>query len=211
MKTRGRNAEPSEGHEEEEVAPAEDLMREHGVLNRTLLIYDDGVRRIETRRDFRRDVLHEVAGIVRRFIEEYHERLEENFLFPRFVQARRLVGLVEVLQLQHARGRTVTDEIERLTAPGHQRRADRSALVRAMRLFIRMYRPHEAREDTVLFPAFHEIVSPDEYRRLGEMFEDEEHERFGPRGFEAVVDEVAGLEREVGLYELDRFTPPASG
>ncbi|AHF17361.1 hypothetical protein NIASO_06125 [Niabella soli DSM 19437] len=30
-----------------------------------------------------------------------------------------------------------------------------------------MYRPHEAREDTVLFPAFRKIVSRHEYDSLG--------------------------------------------
>src|SRR5207237_5266049 len=34
--------------------------------------------------------------------------------------------------------------------------------------FIRMYNPHEAREDTVLFPAFRKIVSPHEFDALGE-------------------------------------------
>lgn len=31
----------------EDVAPAEDLMREHGVLNRVLLVYDEAARRLE--------------------------------------------------------------------------------------------------------------------------------------------------------------------
>src|ERR1700758_346024 len=35
--------------EEEEVAPAEDLMREHGVLNRVLLIYEEALRRLDAR------------------------------------------------------------------------------------------------------------------------------------------------------------------
>jgi hypothetical protein len=34
-----------------------------------------------------------------------------------------------------------------------------------------MYRPHEAREDTVLFPALREIVSEQEFGALGEDFE----------------------------------------
>src|SRR5947209_2159498 len=33
----------------EEVAAAEDLMREHGVLNRVLLIYEEGLRRLRGR------------------------------------------------------------------------------------------------------------------------------------------------------------------
>ena len=36
--------------------------------------------------------------------------------------------------------------------------------------FVRMYEPHEAREDTVLFPQFRKIVSKHEYDALGEEF-----------------------------------------
>lgn len=66
---------PEEG---EEVSPAEDLMREHGVLDRVLLVYDEAVRRLEGGRELDPAVLTGSAGIVRRFIEDYHEKLEEN-------------------------------------------------------------------------------------------------------------------------------------
>jgi hypothetical protein len=72
-----------------------------------------------------------------------------------------------------------------------------------------MYRPHEAREDTVLFPALHQILKPMEYDALGDEFEDKERELFGSDGFEKVVDEIAGLEKKLGIYELSAFTPPA--
>ena len=36
---------------EAEVSAPEDLMREHGVLNRILLIYDEGVRRLRAKED----------------------------------------------------------------------------------------------------------------------------------------------------------------
>jgi hemerythrin-like domain-containing protein len=192
---------------EEEVAPGEDLMREHGVLNRILLIYEEVGRRIATREPFPRDTLATAAGIVRRFIEDYHEKLEEDHLFPRFEQAGRLVDLVTVLRTQHQRGRAVTDAIVDLATapPGH---GTPDLLRNSLRLFIRMYRPHEAREDTVLFPALREIVGHDEYESLGEAFEDQEHRLFGARGFEGVVDQVAQLERMLGIYELSQFTPP---
>jgi hemerythrin-like domain-containing protein len=70
-----------------------------------------------------------------------------------------------------------------------------------------MYRPHEAREDTVLFPAFHGIVSKNEYDSLGEEFEKKEDELFGEEGFFKVLDQVAALEKKLGIYDLSRFTP----
>jgi hypothetical protein len=70
-----------------------------------------------------------------------------------------------------------------------------------------MYRPHEAREDTVLFPAFRGIVSAHEYASLGEDFEKKEHQLFGKEGFEGIVEKVATIEKELGIYDLAKFTP----
>lgn len=195
--------------EEEEVAPAEDLMREHGVLNRVLLIYEEFGRRLcGSKPDFDPALLASSAGIIRHFIEDYHEKLEENYLFPRFEKAGRLVDLVAVLRQQHGAGRKVTERILALAAPATLRSEDqRRQLGEELAGFIRMYRPHETREDTVLFPAFHEIVSPHEYAALGEEFEDKEHEMFGAEGFEGVVAQVAGIEKKLGIYDLSQFTP----
>jgi hypothetical protein len=69
------------------------------------------------------------------------------------------------------------------------------------------YNPHEAREDTVLFPAFRGIVSAHEFDSLGEDFEKKEDELFGDDGFEKMVDKVAQIEKNLGIYELAQFTP----
>jgi hemerythrin-like domain-containing protein len=47
-------------------------------------------------------------------------------------------------------------------------------LSRSLRRFIRMYRPHESREDTVLFPAIRSLMTPKQYEDLGDQFEDSE-------------------------------------
>ena len=46
---------------------------------------------------------------------------------------------------------------------------------------------------------------------MGEAFEEKEHRLFGKEGFEKIVAEVASLEKELGIYELSRFTPRAPG
>ncbi len=70
-----------------------------------------------------------------------------------------------------------------------------------------MYRPHEAREDTVLFPALHEIVSKHEYDALGEEFDKIEQKTFGGDGFDMAVAQVTVLEKRFGIYDLNQFTP----
>lgn len=192
----------------EEVSPVEDLMREHGVLDRILLIYDEILwRRLPKNADFPPEVLSKSADLVRRFIEDYHEKLEEDYLFPRFEKAGKLTDLVQVLRTQHKAGRQLTDSIKNLaTLDAIKSSAEREKLNNALRLFTRMYRPHAAREDTVLFPVLRSLVSPHEYAALGEEFEDKEHALFGKEGFEGIVAEVSELERKLGLDDLAVFT-----
>src|SRR5437667_6359017 len=181
--------------EEEEVSPAEDLMREHGVLKRVLLIYEEAMRRMMANQDLPVETVADSAKIIRNFIEDYHEKLEENFLFPRFEKAGTLTDLVRTLRDQHAAGRRVTDLTLALAKQSTIKNAgERTQLADSLRQFIRMYNPHEAREDTVLFPAFRKIVSANEYASLGE-------------DFEKMVDKVTNIEKTLGIYELAQFTP----
>ncbi len=192
---------------EEQVAPGEDLMREHGVLRRVMLLYDEGIRRLDARQELPLDALSAGAGIVRRVIEEYHEKLEEDFLFPRFEKAGKLTELVAVLRTQHRAGRDVTAAVLKLAKGPIRTDADRQQLAGRLRAFTRMYRPHAAREDTVLFPAFHDLVGQKAYVELGEQFEEREKRVLGESGFEGAVKEVAKLETALGIHDLARFTP----
>ena len=139
--------------------------------------------------------------------EDYHEKLEEEFLFPRFHRSNTLVDLVDVLRAQHEAARRLTDLTLHAANEAMASPDDRKRLAQWLRTFVRMYGPHEAREDTVLFPALRRIVTPNEYDSLGEEFEKKEHELFGEKGFEKMVDRVAGIEKKLGIYDLAKFTP----
>lgn len=207
--TRTARGEPStaggDDQAEAEVTPGEDLMQEHGVIARIGLIYDESVRRIEAGASTDANVfavVGDAARIVRRFVEDYHEKLEEQFVFPRLQKAQREVELVAILLRQHERGRELTDEILRTASA-----AAGPELAQRLRSFVRMYRPHAAREDTVLFPAFREVVGRKAYRELGEQFEAREHTLLGKSGFRDTVAQVAKIESALGIADLASFTP----
>jgi hemerythrin-like domain-containing protein len=203
-----RRTPQAEEEDEDEVAPPEDLMREHGVLKRVLLVYEEAIRRIDAKQDLPPDAVRDSAQIIRTFIEDYHEKLEEDFLFPRFEKAGRLTDLTKVLRAQHLAGRQVTEHITQLaTAQALKDLHSASMLKELMHQFVRMYAPHEAREDTVLFPALRTVVSKQEFGALGEDFEKKEHQLFGEDGFEKMVDRVASIEKVLGIYDLAQFTP----
>jgi hemerythrin-like domain-containing protein len=205
---RGATAETKSAEKMADVSPPEDLMREHGVLKRILLIYEEAGRRLEANQDLPPETIAESAKIVREFVEDYHEKLEEDFLFPRFKKANKLVDLVDVLLQQHQGGRRLTDITMQFATNQELKNPDaRRKLADSMRQFIRMYSPHEAREDTVLFPAFRSIVTPHEFDSLGEDFEKKEDALFGEDGFGKIVDQVSEIEKKLGIYELAQFTP----
>ena len=202
----GHNFIAEEKGGDEDVSTNEDLMREHGILKRVLIAYDEIIRRIRANQDFPPAAVTDGATIIRKFIEDYHEKLEEDHLFPRFRQAHKLEDLVTVLYAQHRAGRRITARV--LAAAGSLRsKENRLKLADDLEAFNRMYSPHEAREDTVLFPALHKIVTPHEYDAMGEQFEKIERQTFGGDGFDIYLDKVAALEKQLGIYDLSQFTP----
>src|SRR5512133_666641 len=190
----------------EEVTPPEDLMREHGIIRRIMIIYETCRSRILNNEQVDPAVLMNSAQIIRKFIEEYHEKLEENYLFPAFDSSNKLTDLVRTLKAQHKAGRTITDQILKFAESARGPQSDQKTnLVSLLDNFNIMYRAHAAREDTVLFPAIRQIMSGKEFRDLGEVFEDQEKSSFGNNGFENTVIKVADIEKCLGIYELEKY------
>lgn len=190
------------------VTAPEDLMKEHGVLNRCLLIYEEGMRRLHEGEEVSPNVFNHTAALVKKFVEEYHEKNEEKYIFPVFEKHGKLVDLVDTLKTQHKAGRKVTAEILQLSQSASFREtANRERILTLCQTFIRMYRPHEAREDTVLFPALRTILTPGQVAALGDRMEEDEHKVLGDAGFEKSVAQVEAIEKHLGIYELKQFTP----
>src|SRR5207249_2170285 len=125
-----------------------------------------------------------------------------------FEQHKKLVDLVDTLKTQHRAGRTLTARILQCSTPEQFRSQDNQiTLVTAVQGFIRMYRPHESREDTVLFPALRTLLTPKQVEDLGDRMEEEEHKVLGEKGFEKSVAELADIEKHLGIYDLKQFTP----
>jgi len=209
--TLGRPAKAKEnaeevGKEETQVSAPEDLMREHDVLHRILLIYDRIITTQAPPAQWPVKTLTESARLVETFIEEYHQKLEENYVFPAFEKAGRLTDLTAVLRKQHDAGTRLTQAIlkdaDQLKEP-----ADADRLTRHVNEYIRMYQPHSAREGSVLFVALRTVVPAKAYEEMGDHFEEIEHKKFGESGFEGVVNQVAAMEKTLGIYDLSQFTP----
>jgi hemerythrin-like domain-containing protein len=190
------------------IPPDDDLMREHGVLKRVLLCYREMIARVQAGGPLDAQDLHDAALIIHDYIEGFHEGLEEGYVFPRLVRAGRLTSTVTTLLVQHARGRVITQFLlGAATAKGVASPDTAARLAAAMQAFDRMYEPHEAREDTVVFPAFRQILPAAELTELGQHFADLQDQEFGTDEFAAAVARVASIEQNLGIYDLAQFTP----
>jgi hemerythrin-like domain-containing protein len=208
-KTRAPRARPKS--EEKATGAVEDLMREHGVLRRCILVYREsaGPLRIEPE-DVDASALNDTAKLFRSFGEDYHEKkLEEAHIFPR---VRRAVAGAEasvaVLMAQHARGREITEYVLSVTGGAHVSVADAEMLARAFDAFDVMYANHTAREDTIVFPAWKDQLSPAELAEMSNLFETIERAEFGGDGFDDAVKRIAVIEEKLGLRNLAQFTAP---
>ena len=202
--------EPEKKNKEPEVTPTEDLMREHGLLRRALLIYETCSARLHRKQSVDAAVVHNTASIIRKFVEQYHEKMEEDYLFPRFRKANREVELVNTLLQQHLVGRGITDKVLSMTTAPVKDANAQQALAHQLDWFLYLYRPHAAREDTILFPALHHIVTEKEYDLMGDQFEDIEHKQIGEHGFEDMLGRIAESEKKLDIYDLAQFSkePP---
>jgi hemerythrin-like domain-containing protein len=204
--------EKASGEKEPEVTATEDLMREHGVIRRALLVYSEVVPKLRQNAGaVDAAALQQTAKLFRTFGEDYHERmLEEQHIFPLIrKQGAELKRYADILTAQHQRGREVTDYVLAVTSSGKISSAHAEPLAKVFETFVLMYQNHAAREDTIVFPAWKKNFTDKQLDEVGDQFEDIEHKMFGKDGFEDAEKKISSIEASLGFADLAQFTSPA--
>jgi len=197
--------------EEPEVTATEDLMREHGVIRRALLVYVEVVPKLrQNAAAIDAAALQRTAKLFRTFAEDYHERmLEEQHIFPTVRKmGPELARYADVLIEQHNRGREITEYVLAVTNGPKISTGHAEPLARAFEGLDRMYENHAAREDTIVFPAWKKNFSNKQLDELSDQFEEIEHKMFGKDGFEDAEKTISGIESTLGFADLAQFTAP---
>lgn len=194
-----------------EVTATEDLMREHGVLRRALLVYAETIPKLRAdSSSVSPAALQNTARLFRAFGEDYHEKkLEEAYIFPAVKKAGGAAGaLPDILVTQHNRGREITEYILGVTASGKIGATNAESLAQALVGFVRMYEHHAALEDTIVFPTWKTTLTEEQLDEMGDKFEEIEQQQFGKDGYEDAVKQIGDIERTLGLSDLAQFTAP---
>jgi hemerythrin-like domain-containing protein len=200
-----------EEKKEVEVTATEDLMREHGILRRALLVYSAASIKLRGNSSaIPPDALQKTAKLFRAFGEEYHEKkLEEAYIFPAVKKAGGEAGIyADILVAQHNRGREITDYVIGVTQGAKLGATSPEPLAKALEAFVLMYRNHAAREDTIVFPAWKQTLTAQQLDEMSEKFEDIEHQQFGEDGFDDAVKQISAIENSLGLADIAQFTAP---
>jgi hemerythrin-like domain-containing protein len=204
-------ASAKDNEKEPEVTATEDLMREHGVIRRALLVYFESVPKLrQSPSSLDPAALHRTAELFRTFGEDYHERmLEEQHIFPVVrKQGGALQKYADILIAQHNRGREITDYVLAVTNGPKISAAHAEPLAKVFESFVLMYPNHAAREDTIVFPAWKKNFSNQQLDEISDQFEDIEHKMFGKDGFEDAEKKLANIVTALGFSDLAQFTPP---
>lgn len=187
------------------ASPGEALMTEHGVLKRVLLAYRAASGQLATGTTPPTGAVTDAAQIIADYVESFHEGLEEAYVFPRVQHTN--ATLVRTLLTQHDKGRHLTAAI--LAAAGAdltQTRAKES-LKGFLDAFVRMYEPHEAWEDTVIYPALRAQTPQRTLDELAERFHELENTQYGDAALTQILNRVTGVEQQLGIADLAAFTP----
>lgn len=185
---------------------SERMTRDNALTSRVLLLYAAAERRLGQGEDLESGIFLQSAEVMRDFVHGYHEKTEEEEIFPVFKRAGRMVDLVTMFQNQHAAGRQLTDKVL-AAAPGIANADQRKALTDALHATVTLYGPSIAREGTDLFPTLRSLMTPNEFDALAQTLEKAEAEKLGADGFEKAAKKIGAIEKNLGTHDLSQFAP----
>jgi hemerythrin-like domain-containing protein len=185
------------------VGAIETLMRGHGLLLRAMIIYGVVRDRIGKGEETEPSFIFDTSATIHNYLEGFHEMAEEKYIFAPLEKDKAQFSAIQELKVQHGTGYELTSRISSLSKAGKLK----TELAGYLDDFVKMYSHHAAYEDTVIFPAFDALKQPTELAELVVTFDAEEKRVLGNHGFDDFLNQIASVEKKLGIYELSSSTP----
>ncbi len=189
--------------QEHGVGAIETLMRGHGLLLRALIIYDVIKNRIVKGQETEPSLVLDTAAVIHNYLEGFHEMVEEKYIFAPMENKKVGFAAIQELKVQHGSGFELTHRIANLAKAGTLK----AELAGYLGDFNVMYRHHSAYEDTIIFPSFEAMGTREDLTELAATVAAEEKKVLGHKGFDDFVNQIAHVEKKLGIYELSSSTP----
>jgi hemerythrin-like domain-containing protein len=157
------------------TAPTEQLKAEHEKILIFLGILQRICAELEAKEDINPLYLGQVIEFMKIFVDKFHHRKEEDFLFPAMRKAgvRREPGPIGELMVDHIKGRSLARNMN--LAVERYRKYDLGAPVRfveSAKSYISLMIEHIQKEDEIYFPMAEKALSEMQKKELLESFEE---------------------------------------
>ncbi len=163
------------------MRPTEDLMNEHRVIERMLVVLSRACDRVEAGKEVERELFVGAGDFFKNFADKCHHGKEEKLLFER-MQARGLsgeVGPIAVMLREHQDGRAHVRKISELSVAKESKKRN-DGLISAGRAYVELLSQHIQKEDNILYPLANQILTEEDQEELERGFEDVERDVMGP-------------------------------
>lgn len=177
----------------------DDLLREHQLLLPFFDALESAARRLEARQPIRPSFFVDASEFIGCFVGNCHHNKEEGALFPALEAAGvpQLGGLMGEILAEHDEGRRLALQVR--AGAENLVRGDltaRPTLAWNALTYVRLIRPHIAREETALFPLAHRMLSADQQKTLAREFERMKAEQSGKELHQRCVSLAQSLRSE---------------
>ncbi len=186
----------------------ETLGRQHAVTRRALAVMEKIKNSLNAQMVRSPEIAGGAVAIISEFMINYHQLMEEKYIFPAFASSQKTADLIATLRRQHGAAYRLTEILKPLCADLSKKdQENRRKAVNMIHLLTRMSLAHESWEDTALLPLLRVVAPGKAYEQLGYTLESAETQFLGPGGIEPTIQKIAGFENSLGIGNLDSFTP----
>lgn len=188
------------------VPAPEDLFRDHAILRRILIVFDECARITRAGGQYDPRIVLHAANVFAHFGAAYHAKAEERYIFPLFRHTG-VAPIVDNLKREHARAGEYVRHITALAESGKQ-----GELAVILPEFSWFYRRHAAHEDISVFSQIRSLFTTQRtMHELDERLEWFENETLGPDGVERAVGALYAIEAPLGLDTVSLYGSPPPG
>lgn len=163
------------------MKPTDDLMDEHRVIERMLVILIKASNRLEEGKSVDSAFYVGAVDFLKNFADKCHHSKEEKLLFVKMMErgVSGEVGPIAVMMREHQDGRAHVKNLDKLSKE-KMTKSTKDGLIKASRAYADLLSKHIQKEDNILYPMANQILDDADQRELEKGFEEVEEKVMGP-------------------------------
>ena len=175
------------------------MMEEHRAIERVLSSLERATLRLGRGDEVYLRFFSGCSAFFRGFVDGYHQKKEEQFLFPALVNngLPKESGPIAVMLAEHAQGRYLAQLLGSATIQlqtGDLRR--REQVINSAAGYIKLFRQHIYKEEKILSPLAEKVIPLEQKERINLSFESMQYEEMGEEVHEKYFSLAERLQRE---------------